>query len=88
MRIGTERQGLGWKRGRAYKTGNGETGEEARESERMNGKIQLQSVRSRKNLYKDSEIWDVKGSQDSVGMTLAKMPNIMEMEPKESTSSR
>ena len=31
---------------------------------------------------------DVRGSQDSMGVTLAKMPNSAEMEPEETTSSR
>ena len=31
---------------------------------------------------------DVRGSQDSMGMTLAKIPNSGEMEPEETTSSR
>ena len=36
--------------------------------------------------YKVPETWDVTGSQDSVGVTLAEMPNSGEMEPKETMS--
>jgi hypothetical protein len=34
------------------------------------------------------ETWDVRGSQDAMGMTLAEMPNSEEMEPEENSTSR
>ena len=40
------------------------------------------------NLKKVPETWDVRGSHDSMGMTLAKMPNSGEMEPEETTTSQ
>ena len=39
------------------------------------------------NQKKDPESWNVKGNQDSIGMTLAKMPKSGEVEPEETTSS-
>jgi hypothetical protein len=38
--------------------------------------------------YKVLETWEVRESQDSLGVTLAKMPNVGERELKEFTSSR
>ena len=34
------------------------------------------------------ETWDLRDSKDSMGVTLAKMPNIEERELEESTSSK
>ena len=42
----------------------------------------------RGNVYKFQETWDVRGTQDSMWMTLAEMPNSGEMDPEETTSSR
>ena len=39
------------------------------------------------NQKKDPESWNVRGTQDSIGMTLAKMPKSGEVEPEETTSS-
>jgi hypothetical protein len=40
------------------------------------------------NLLKVPELWDMRGSQDPVGINLAKMPNSGEREPKGTMSSR
>ena len=61
-----------------------------RESQRdrtVNGNTQLLGVGGGDTFYKIPEIWVVKESQDSVGVTLAKMPNSGERELKEFISS-
>ena len=63
---------------------------EAQKAKRMNGNNQPPGVGggwlARK--YQSQETWKVRDSQDSMGVTLAKMPNIGERELVESTFSR
>jgi hypothetical protein len=54
----------------------------------MNGNVQQQGLGCRGDLYKVSETWNVRGSQDTMGMDLAEMPKSGEMEPEETTSYR
>ena len=49
--------------------------------------MQLLRVRIEESSRK-SETWDVKLSQDSMGVTLIEMPKSEEMEPEETTSRR
>jgi hypothetical protein len=66
--------------------------ERSPEARRMNRNIQQYGVgggrQRKKKVYKVPDTRDMRVSQDPVGMTLAKMPNIEEMEPKDFMSSR
>ena len=61
---------------------------EAQRAKKMNGNMQQYGVRGCRNLQKVPETWDVRGSQDSMGVTLTEMPNSGEMELEETTPSR
>jgi len=54
----------------------------------MNGNMQLLGVVGGGTPQKVSETWKVRDSQDSIGVTLAKMPNNGEREFEGSTSKR
>lgn len=62
---------------------------EAQRDRRMNGNMQLAVVvmGNGKNFQKVPEIWVVRGTQDLIWVTLAKMSTTGEMEPEESTTS-
>ena len=66
--------GRGWERGggRERGTGSGKVGRvrEAQSARRMNGNMQPQKVGGRKALWKVPETWEVRDSQDSMGVTL------------------
>ena len=49
--------------------------------------MKLLEVWRRENLKKIPETWDGEGSQDTMWVTIAKMPNSGDMEPEETTSS-
>ena len=55
---------------------------------RLNGNLHLRVVVAGRNFYVVPETWDVRGSQDPMGMTLAKMANSGEIEYRETISSR
>jgi len=54
----------------------------------MNGDIQLQREGSRGPFRKSQKNWEMRHSQDSVRVTLAKMASTEESDLKKSTSSR
>lgn len=66
----------------------GVEGREAQGAKRVNGITWLPGVRNMRlrKLLKVPEILEVRGSQDSIGVMLAKMPNHEKMEPEEATS--
>ena len=63
-------------------------GRQVRSSEGQENEWKYSAARSQENLKKVPETRNVRGSQDSMGVTLAKMPNSGEMEPDETTSGR
>lgn len=60
---------------------------EAQSVRKMNRNMKLRRLGGKENLFKVSETWCVRGSQDSEGMTSVKMPSSGEIEPGEFTST-
>ena len=60
---------------------------EAHRARRMNGNMWLLESGNGRNLQKIPETQNGGGSQDSLWVTLAEMPNSEEMEPEKNTSS-
>jgi hypothetical protein len=61
---------------------------EAQRARRMNGNMQLWVAGEAEGTSSKSQRSGVRGSQDSIGTALAKIPNSGEMEPEETTSNR
>jgi hypothetical protein len=85
---GRRREGSGWKRGRERtgRTGSG-MGGWTKEAQRT-GRIEICSIGGWEVRGPSRKYWDVRNSQESMGVTLTEMPNSGDRELKESTSSR
>ena len=84
-----EREGSGWEI-MGKKMGNKKevrNRKEAQRARRRNGSMQHLGMGGWGTLYKVLETGEVRYSQDTMGMSLNKMPNSREREFKESTSS-
>ena len=87
-----ERKGPVWERemggGKGCKIRYGMRQERRTEGQENELKYTAVGFRCQGNFWKVPESWDVRGYQNSMRMTLAKMPNSGEMGPEETTSNR